>query len=339
MLKGVEFKMDSMNENLRQEQNADYRHYIATGNHYTIGKKTADKSGSLIRFGQRLNQTQIEIARNCKEQLKKHFPKLIDEFKGYQDALGLPEEMLLPHYSLSTEGGCSAIAIKTSDGMLVGRNYDFYYYENRRHLIKTNPESGYAHIGIHEGLVGGRFDGINEKGLFVCFNGAGSHPLITRTGISFHHIVRLLLEKCESAEEARDTLLSLPIKEPKSYLLADTNTAYVVEADIHKSIYREMDDGQIVMTNHFVHPEMGQKNVYPNSVQRFKHLSHIGRTIQGSATKMDMLKTNLADHTAPLCGHVNGLATFWSCVGNLSEMNMEYCLGAPCRNEYKRYFD
>lgn len=328
-----------MPDNFTYEKMADYQYYVASGSHYEIGKITANKGKSLINSGQQFSEDQLNYAKKCKGLLQDYYPEIIYEFKGYQDALKLQEDELLPHFSLGMEGGCSAIAVKTPEGMLIGRNYDYYYFENRRHLIKTIPNNGYSHVGMHEGLVGGRFDGMNEKGLFVCFNGAGKHSKIAKIGISFHLIVRLLLEKCATAKEARDTLLSLPIKEPKSYLLVDTNEAFVVEADIYQSFFREMLDQQIVLTNHFVHPLMNTKNIFPNSVNRFNKLENIGRAIQlNSKKRIKKLKELMADHSAPLCGHHDGLATFWSCVGNLTNLDIQYCLGSPCRNKYITYF-
>jgi len=45
----------------------------------------------------------------------------------------------------------------------------------------------------------------------------------------------------------------------------------------------------------------------------------------------------LTDHQTPICGHVDGLATFWSAIGDLTNQKVAYSLGAPCRNDYKEY--
>ncbi|WP_227773929.1 hypothetical protein [Haladaptatus pallidirubidus] len=46
------------------------------------------------------------------------------------------------------------------------------------------------------------------------------------------------------------------------------------------------------------------------------------------------VQTLRRDHDAPVCGHEDGLATFWSCIANPAKGCTSYSLCAPCRNEY-----
>lgn len=329
------------NQNLLEEQKADYQWYEASGSHFDIGFTTARQAGNLAGYNKKLNPDQQRFAEKCRDVTQRLYPEIVEEFAGYAKALNLPEDDLLGHYSLALTGGCSAIVVDTPEGRLVGRNYDFFYFESRRHLIQTRPDKGYSHIGLHEGLVGGRFDGLNEKGLFVSFNGAGPHPDPAQVGMSFHFIVRYLLEKCASAVEAREALLELPIKEPKSYLIADRHQAYVVEAHPERREAREMQDGRLFVTNHYLHPAMtGFMPAWPNSVDRYRQLEAKAPGLINCSEGAELqLQTILADHEAPLCGHNDGLATFWSCTANLETAQLAYCLGAPCRNKYSRYFN
>ncbi|HET7578073.1 MAG TPA: C45 family peptidase [Bacillales bacterium] len=327
-----------MDKNLLEEQQADYQCYETAGSHHDIGRLTAERGGSSVH--EEISGVQLEYARACKDVVQSIYPEMVEEFRGYAEGLGMKEEELLWHYSLGVKGGCSGIAVQTNEGMLVGRNYDFYYWENRRHLIGTRPDRGFSQIGMHEGLVGGRFDGLNERGLFVSFNAAGPHPEKKETpGMSFHLIVRYLLEKCSSASEARDVLMELPVIEPKSYLLADANEAYVVEVHMDHREYREMEDYVIVMTNHFLHPNMKKYcPAWPNSSARYEKLTEGAEAINKANDPQRALQDVLSDHEAPVCGHKDGLATFWSCTADLNNKEICYSLGAPCRNDYKQYF-
>ena len=334
--------MSDNERNLLEEQKADYQWYEASGSHFDIGFITAQHAGSEAFFspGGKLSAAQLSYAEKCRAVTAKYYPEIVEEFAGYASALNLPEEDLLGHYTIGATGGCSAIVVDTPEGRIVGRNYDFFYFESRRHLIHTRPDKGYSHTGIHEGLIGGRFDGLNERGLFVSFNGAGDHPDPAPVGIRFHIIVRYLLEKCATAQEAKETLLTLPIKEPKSYLIADRHDAFVVEAHPARREVRSLENGRLFVTNHYLHPDMQAYHpAWPNSVARYNKLVELSPGLLESPEAELDLRTILADHTAPLCGHNDGLATFWSCTTNLDTGKIAYCLGAPCRNEYKHYFE
>lgn len=331
-----------MEQNWREEKAADYQVYTSEGSHEEIGRSTALRGKFAIHPQEEWNAEQKAYALKCRDVVQDIYPEIIEEFEGYAKALQLSEDQCLWHFTLGVQGGCSAIALRTGEGMLVGRNYDYYYFENRRHLIHTKPNIGLSHIGMHEGLIGGRFDGLNEKGLFVSFNGAGPHPDPAPPGMAFHLIVRYLLETCSSAVEALEKLMKLPVKEPKSYLLADSNTSFAAEIHIDRREYREMaDDDILVVTNHFVHPEMRPyQPEWPNSVNRFRRLSEQGTGLLTAANPpVQALQSLMADHEAPVCGHTEGLATFWSCTALPGKRQIQYSLGAPCRNEYTSPFD
>ncbi|WP_049971623.1 C45 family autoproteolytic acyltransferase/hydolase [Haladaptatus cibarius] len=318
-------------ESLERELAANYQCYSLTGSHHEIGVETAKRSESVIESGTKLTDEAREVAEESREITESVFPEAVEEFRGYADALDLTDDEWLWQFAPGVQGGCSAVAVETEDGFIIGRNYDFFYFESRRHLIHTNPDDGFAHVGTHEGLIGGRFDGLNEAGLFVEFNGAGE-PDDSRVGMPFHLVVRYLLENCETATEARDTLCDLPLRESKSYLLADESSAFVVEAHPEETAVREPEDGVLVATNHFVHPAMQEyEPAWDNSVRRRETLRGLAEISEPTAKDV---QTRLRDHEAPVCGHEDGLATFWSCIADPAAGRVSYALGAPCRNEY-----
>jgi predicted choloylglycine hydrolase len=330
-----------MSINLQEERKADYQTFEAAGTHYAIGLETARHAGKQFGPPDGWSTEQRKFAEKCRVVVNDLYPEMIEEFKGYAEGLGTREDELLWHYTLGVTGGCSGIALRTPGGMFVGRNYDFFYWENRRHLICTRPDIGFAHIGMHEGLVGGRFDGLNEKGLYVSFNGAGPHPDPASPGMSFHLIVRYLLEKCSDAREAQEALLTLPVKEPKSYLVVDGEDAFVAEVHPEKRAVRRMEGDVLMVTNHFKDASMvDYMREWPNSVSRYRKLEeHAARIIRNADNEAsDQLRQALRDHDAPVCGHEDGLATFWSCIADLQGRRISYSLGAPCRNEYKEYY-
>lgn len=334
--------MPYFEENKRQEEAADYQHYEVAGSHFEIGKQTGEHAQSAIILETSTSAKSQQFMEECLNLTQTVYPEIIEEMEGYANHFGIDLETLLPHLTLGLEGGCSGIAVLHREGMLVGRNYDFFYFENRRHLIYTKPTRGYAHIGIHEGLVGGRFEGLNQHGLFVSFNGAGEFKHPPHPGMTFHHVVRYLLERAKSAKEAKELLMELPVIEPKSYLLVDAKTAFVIETHPLKKRTRTLEGGRLIMTNHFVDKEMEPfHGPWPNSVARYNALDRAAQTMLQADTKMAAmagLQDVLRDHDAPVCGHVDGLATFWSCTVDFTGPRIQYALGAPCRHPYQTYF-
>ncbi|GAB3018537.1 C45 family autoproteolytic acyltransferase/hydolase [Natronobiforma cellulositropha] len=320
-------------DDLEYELAADYRSYHVDGSHYDIGVRTAGHSTTAItpEAGIDLTPGARAVAEESREAVAGVFPELLEEFRGYAEALDLPEADLYWHFAPGVEGACSAVALETDDGLLVGRNYDFFYDVTRRHLVYTTPEVGYAHVGTHEGLVGGRFDGLNERGLFVAFTAAGE-PDDSVAGMAFHLAVRYLLERCDSARDALETLRSLPLREPKGYLLVDGDDAFVVEAHPERTAVREPTAGVLALTNHFVDPAMtAYQPPWENSQRRYERLRALA-TLESPGR--DALESALCDHDAPVCGHEDGLSTFWSCVAEPGAGTVTYALGAPCRNAY-----
>lgn len=328
-------------ENRRREYDADYRSYSVAGTHADIGAETAHRVGSTIRPGVTLDDDARAVARECREATRNACPELVEEIAAHADALSLTEDETLWHYAPGVDAACSAVAVRTGEGVVVGRNYDFYYFEDRRHLIHTDPDEGRTHVGMHEGLLGGRFDGLNDAGVFVAFNGAGEEEE-SAVGVPFHLVVRHLLETAETAADAVDRLLALPLRETKSYLLADAERAYVVEAAPSEAGVRDTTGGVVAATNHFHQPEMAPyAPAWPNSVARHERLRElagdgtdgVGRSAAATEARV---REALRDHEAPVCGHEDGLATFWSCTATLGygESEATYALGAPCRNAY-----
>lgn len=42
----------------------------------------------------------------------------------------------------------------------------------------------------------------------------------------------------------------------------------------------------------------------------------------------------MGDHSVPVCGHTETMATLWSAVAVPALFKVSYCLDAPCRNDY-----
>jgi predicted choloylglycine hydrolase len=361
---------------LEAEEQADYRSLTVSGNHYSLGSQLAqvaagspvnsltpeqrtqiaslmgvsvEQVAALDPAGHRrtaeqpaLNASQLAFAEDCLELVCNYHPPLLDEFEGYAKELGISLTSLLGALTFGTEQSprhCSAFAWRGRDGVTVGRNFDFFPWVKTRHLIHAEPEIYYATVGMNDGHLGGRHEGVNELGLFVALSAVPTgNAAPSRPGVIFHLVPRILLETCASAGEAMMLARDMPHLTSHAYLVADPDEMFVVEAHPDLVRVREPENGCIAATNHFLHSDLQnlvQSPVQENSKQRqTKMLSSLSEAADGSDPWM-AAKDILIDHEAPLCSHGESMATLWSMVADLTNKRLAYSLGAPCRNEYQ----
>lgn len=361
---------------LELERQADYRQFALAGNHYEMGRQlalleagqepmpmttgeaaqVAQMMGLLVEqfvtLGggtqgeadeqQSLTPSQTTFAEDCLEIIWNYHPPLVDQLQGYAEAMGAPVSSLFGQLAFgmaANPGQCSAFAWRGPDGVVVGRNYDFFYWAKVRHLIRCEPEVYYATVGMNDGLVGGRHEGVNERGLFVALsNVTTKSPSEVRPGVVFHLVTRILLETCATAREAIMLAREMPHLMSYAYLVADADDMFVVEAYPNMVRVREPQNGFVAATNHFLHPDLQdlmQSPILENSQRRLSKITTVLKAADEGAEPWNTARAILTDHDTPLCGHTDGMATLWSMVADLTDQRLAYSLGAPCRNDYQ----
>ncbi len=307
-------------------------------------------------------------------------PPLLDELHGYAEAQGIGYEELLrgvcrrsmrlraamvaaPGYP---EGGCSSFAVVAADGrVLAGRNYDFHSVQRVRQRLRLRPAVGRPSVGMRGSVPGGRYDGVNDRGLFISLHVALSdEPEALRPGLPFHWLPRLVLETCADTRAAVNLLTRVRHLHPFNYLVADSARAmYVVEAHPQRVRVIEPDNtrseagGFVAATNHFRHPDMlgfqrGRKLTH--SQRRLEFLYSVLSPASGApspdadpvgniAGRADRVRRGgrgvrsiLTDHPSHLCGHAGGHTTLWSVTADLTAREIDYARGAPCEAEFER---
>ena len=293
----------------------------------------------------------LHFARVCEVIVRHHAPEFLDEMRGLAEASGLPyETMMTMILTIPFEPqdvpvpSCTVLAVspeRTKDGRpIVGRNYDYFYDISAQvaTTYRTCPEGRYASLGDCDIWVG-RDDGLNEAGLFVGMARA-FHPGL-KPGLAFWLIVRLLLDRCATVEEALGLITSLPHAQSYTYLLADrSGKAAVVESTIEGIEVRYPQDGLLIMTNHAVCPAWVGKEAFvpPDSHPRYNRL----RELLGGDRLIDVetVKQALRDHEGLVCSHGahfpdRQFGTVWSVVGRPGERQLEIAAGYPCQAEYR----
>jgi hypothetical protein len=218
---------------------------------------------------------------------------------------------------------------------MAGRTYDFYIRMRTRHLLVTTPQAGARHIGMNGGLVGGRYDGVNEHGVFVALHKVmADKPSGVRPGVPYHLIPRIVLQTCRTAPEAADLIERVPHLAPFNYTVADpSGTMIALECYPGRRVERRESDMMLAVTNHYTAPSLravqGRRSL-DASCRRMATLE----TVSGEDAWWNTVAV-LSDHDAAICCHREYSTTLWAGLFDLTARRVAYCFGAPCRNPFR----
>ena len=161
-------------------------------------------------------------------------------------------------------------------------------------------------------------------------------------GVPFWLAPRIVLERCRTAREAAAQIEEMPHLFPFNYLVADADEMFAVEAYPGQVRARLPIGDVLIVTNCFQLPEMrplhGRRSLTAQ-IERVRWVE--ARITSEGGTDPEEAWTwaqgVLRDHSVPVCHHRPTQATLWALVADLTERRIAYCLGAPCRNEFKEY--
>jgi len=312
------------------------------GTFYEMGHKY----GSLLeKNGFKLSEipkekTEFGIASYA--ELYNFYPELIEEIEGFAGAIHeKPEKLgafLLSLISFDLTAQCSVFAVKDGNSVMAGRNYDMLYaFKKFTESSLIAPKNKYAYISQSDVFIG-RCDGLNEKGLFVAMsfvNGTKIQP-----GISFHIIIRKVLENCQNVEEAIRVIQGANVSSSNNFLLADRmGNRAVVESAPQKSIVRKPEKGEnfIFITNQFVTPEMAPFDrggvAWSKSGERFNALQ---KHLEGNGpVTLQTVKDILSDNCVCLDLKKEKFGTIWSVATHLNDLTLERAETKPKSHNFK----
>lgn len=279
----------------------------------------------------------------CADLLRAVYEPLWEEVAAFADALELPPERGLFVRAASLPQGCSVLAWRSAAGrVLVGRNYDFYTQMPTRHLLITRPEAGWAHIGMNGGLVGGRYDGVNQRGLFI-----GLHKVMAdrapayAPGIPYHLLPRLALELCASVAEAAELLAGLPQLASFNYTLADSGgdlARLECYPGLPVAVLRPAGGSALATTNHYDDPRLAPtQGRRPTADSRAREASLLAAVAVEQGDPWVQTAQAMSDHAAPLCCHKEFGTTLWSGLYDLTGQRVAYAFGPPCAAAYREH--
>lgn len=189
-------------------------------------------------------------------------------------------------------GGCTSFQAENADGSgyLFGRNYD--NYENLTLVTLSRPKNGYASIAVSDmafigfyqhhlpksflgkinclGAIYIPLDGINEKGLCASILALPAHFAsqkdTPRHDVGTSTIVRLLLDRCATVDEALALLETVDVRHDTEYnaafhyMVADAaGNSAVIEFDPQDGwntlvVRKPADKSHFQVTNHMLAP-------------------------------------------------------------------------------------
>ncbi len=325
-----------LHNDLELEQTADYRVVELRGSGAAIGAHLARVLQRMPSpFRKWLWEDNHEFLEACASIVDDVAPWLWEELATFAEGIGLPAEQGLFVRGGTLPHGCSAVAWRAPDGrILAGRTYDFYTRMRTRHLLITEPCDGYRHVGMNGGLVGGRYDGVNQHGLFVALHKVmADRPDRNDPGVPYHLLPRLALQSCRTAEQAADLICHLPHLASFNYTLADRSGTFIaLECYPGQPVQRRYTDRVLAVTNHYTSPllvPLQRKRPTDGSRQRQATLEAV---VRSDGDPWEATRAVISDHDNGLCCHREFGATLWAGVFDLTARRAAYCFGAPCRN-------
>lgn len=313
------------------------------GEFYEMGLKYGSLLHDKAKFSlPKISKEKITFGMESYKELKNFSPEVIEEIKGFAEGIkDKPEHVgafLLSLGVFNTTGQCSVFAFRNNNAVVFGRNYDMLYqFKKFTESSLIGPKDKCAYISQSDVFIG-RSDGINEKGLAVAMsfvNGTKIQP-----GISFHFIIRKVLEECESTEKAVDVILNTKVSSANNFLIADkTGVLAVVESCPQKAMVRKPNHHEnfITITNQFQLSEMKKFDAngveWSKSKERYEGLEKQLKNLE----EIDLLKAKaiLSDKCVCLDLKKQQFGTIWSVVSNLNTLTIERAETKPKVTNFK----
>lgn len=252
------------------------------GNFFEIGRQ----QGKIYRAnGMSFDKVKIDpvFYKNQLEVYKKHYPELLEEFRGMAKGGNFDEEKLIYHFitaeinyyrkSFDLNKACTIFGFKKDDKLFVGRNYD--WLSKTKDLFQiykiVNPLK-FSFIAITDGGYGSEAgfnirnwfynvdDAINDKGLFIGLTFAYVNQW--SYGVSCVHMTKLIAENCRTVREALKVFERVPLCCPKNFFVADKNgDMVVVEHTSKKFKVLYPKDNILIKTNHYLDSELAKEDM------------------------------------------------------------------------------
>lgn len=309
------------------------------GTFYEIGKqqgliyKKNKMSFDKVKIDKGLFTNQLNIYR-------RHYPQLLEEFKGMAETGGFDEDKLIYYFIagelisfrtefIQQEKACTIFGIQNKRGTFVGRNYDWHPAAQRVfELYKVYPKKRNTFLALTDmGITGtvdakpkylfyNADDAINDKGLFIGLTFAYNSNWTY--GLSCIHMTKLIAETCDTVNDAIKIFQNVPLCYPKNFFIADKKgNMAVVEHTSRKFKVVYPDNGILIQTNNYTNPELAredtvlQKRPTHNTFLRYYESLQKINSHKSTFQLNDAIKI-LGDKNSYVCQNHPNMKTIWS---------------------------
>ena len=236
----------------------------------------------------------------------------------------------------------------SEDGHLyTGQNEDCGPGDLDLRLCTTRVQGKPAHIGFSD-MIFGRVQGMNEHGFCVTTSWGAPGVWLEGEGLPYFAVVRALLDRCRTVDEALDVMAGLPIAWCTNFIVTDQSgeAALIEVAYAHrgvKRLQRNSQDQFLWATNHYTLPAMLPYDTRRRreSVKRHGIIeSCIGSAVpQVSRDSLRVLLSEPMPKGVCLHHYSQRLGTLWSMIFDVTDIAVDVCFGAPSspRNPWRSF--
>jgi len=292
-----------------------------------------------------VNEERKAFAKQCIPLYAKYYPEILEEIKGIADGQDCSYEdlctFLLSMYCFEFQNKCTCFAFCDEDHIFLCRNSDFLVALEKLYMnCIYQLHHVYAFQGNTTSFVEME-DGMNEKGLAVGLTFV--YPDKRKPGLNAGMLVRYLLEKCQTTDQAIRQLQQLPIASSQTLTLADRfGNIAVIECDSENVVVikTKKDEKFVVTTNHF--HSLNMKNNRNTDIddwfsdERYRVAYHALKQLQTHFTKEDA-QNILAGQYGFMCQYDRkmGADTVWSVIYDCLNKRIWRVEGNPSRKKFK----
>ncbi len=200
------------------------------GTHYEVGYKWGqllDKHGKKLDFCPTFDLTEekYEFANQCLKEYEKYFPEISNEIRGIAEGNKVPvktlQTILFSMYCFEFDNKCTCFAISQDDEIIFGRNSDFLVSLEKLYMNCIYHLNGSYSFNANTTAYVQMEDGVNEHGFSTGLTFV--YPKLRKPGLNAGMLIRYLLEKCKTTEDAIKELHRLPIASAQTITMADLN--------------------------------------------------------------------------------------------------------------------
>ncbi len=325
------------------------QHLHFHGDHYSIGyiwgsmlKKNNVRLLDLIPFES--SQEQNQFAAKCLPVYQQYFPEILTEIEGIAVGQEISERplqaVLFGMYCLMPGAHCSSFIVRNKNGCFLGRNSNFLTATEELCLntyYQLEADDHYNFLGNTTAFVEME-DGINEHGLALALTSVA--PCRVQPGLNVGMLLRLILERCKTVDEAIQLIQEIPIAGSGTLVVGDAQQqGILVELSPDKTTVKYLSQATdyLMATNMFHTPEMLELNRLPEDTwhaeERYTTLQNFlseGAAEVNVAVAQKLL-SQVSDYDRNL-----GRDTVWSCVYDLGSSDVYRAAGNPARNEFQK---